>query len=170
MKKLSILLFVLVGFAVSSNAQSSVTASTTATLVVPISIAKSVDLNFGTVGASATAGTVILAAADGSRTITGGAKAFSTGAGAAASFTVTGEGTSTFSITLPAAPITLTRTTAGGTTGVTAGSFLHTAGTTPTLAGGTKTFTVGATLTLPVGVLAGTYSNANELLVTVNYN
>jgi hypothetical protein len=53
---------------------------------------------------------------------------------------------------------------------VTAGTFVHTAGITPTLGGGTKVFTVGATLTLPANVLAGTYSNATELLVTVNYN
>ena len=54
----------LMGFALKGNAQATAYASTTAVLVTPISIAKTVDMHFGTVAASATAGTVVLDYAD----------------------------------------------------------------------------------------------------------
>ena len=46
-----------------------------------------------------------------------------------------------------------------------------TAGVAGTLSGtGTQTFTVGATLTIATAQLAGTYTNATDLDVTVGYN
>jgi hypothetical protein len=161
----------LMGFASTVNAQSTVYATTTAVLVTPISIAKTTDMHFGTVAASAIAGTVELDYVNG-RTATGGASlpAGSTDQKTAV-FTVTGEGTSGFSISIPAAPITLTGSVSGT---MTVGSFLCDAGAATTLSGGTKILKVKAILTVPANTVAGTYSNAlanaSALFVTVNYN
>lgn len=157
----------LIGFATTSNGQATATASTTAVLVTPISIAKSVDMHFGTVAASGTAGTVILDYADG-RTTTGGA---SLPAGSTlqktAVFVVTGEGTSTFSIAIPTSPITLSD---GGSASMTVSSFVDDLGAASTLVAGSKTIKVKATLNVGVAQTAGTYTNASGLFVTVNYN
>jgi len=124
-------------------------------------------MDLGTVAASATSGTVVLDYADG-RTTTGGA---SLPAGSTlqktAVFDVTGEGTSGFSITIPSSPITLTGSVTGS---MTVSNFLADLGATGTLVGGTKTIKVKATLNVGAGQAAGTYTNASDLFVTVNYN
>lgn len=157
----------LFGLTLGVNAQSTATASTTAVLVTPISISKTTDMHFGTVAASATSGTVVLDYADG-RTTTGGA---SLPAGSTlqktAVFGVTGEGTSGFSITIPSSPITLAGSVSGS---MTVSNFVADLGATGTLVGGTKTIKVKATLNVGAGQVAGTYTNASDLFVTVNYN
>ena len=157
----------LIAFAANSNAQSTATASTTAVLVTPISITKVTDMHFGTVAASSTAGTVVLNYADG-RTTTGGV---SLPAGSTtqktAVFTVNGEGNSGFSISIPASPITLTGSVSGT---MTVSDFACDLGASGTLASGSKTLKVKATLNVPANAVAGTYSNASDLAVTVNYN
>jgi hypothetical protein len=158
-------------FTANAFAQSTAYASTTAVLVTPIAISKTTDMHFGTVASSATAGTVILDYADG-RTATGGA---SLPAGSTtqttAVFAVTGEGTSGFSITIPASPITLTGSVSGT---MTVGSFFCDGGASTSLVSGSKTLKVKATLSVPANTVAGTYSNAlansSALFVTVNYN
>ena len=161
----------LIGFTSQANAQATAYASTTAVLVTPISIAKTTDMHFGTVAASATAGTVELDFADG-RVATGGA---SLPAGSTlqktAVFTVTGETTSGFSISIPGAPITLTGSVSGT---MTVGTFVCDAGAASNLVAGTKVLKVKAILTVPANTVAGTYTNnlmnASALFVTVNYN
>lgn len=166
-KKMIGLAALLTGLTTGVNAQSTATASTTAVLVTPISISKTTDMHFGTVAASGTAGTVVLDYADG-RTVTGGA---SLPAGSTlqktAVFDVTGEGTSGFSISIPSSPITLTGSVSGS---MTVSNFLDDLGASSTLVGGTKTIKVKATLNVGVGQPAGTYTNASDLFVTVNYN
>ena len=159
------------GAVTTANAQSTAYATTTAVLVTPISISKTTDMHFGTVAASGTAGTVELDYADG-RTATGGA---SLPAGSTlqktAVFAVTGQGASSFSISIPSAPITLTGSVSGT---MTVGSFVCDAGTSTTLDAGSKTLKIKATLDVPANTVAGTYSNAlgnaSALFVTVNYN
>jgi hypothetical protein len=159
------------GATTTANAQTTAYATTTAVLVTPISISKTTDMHFGTVAASGTAGTVVLDFADG-RTATGGA---SLPAGSTlqktAVFSVTGEGTSSFAISIPSAPITLTGSN-GGT--MTVGSFVCDAGASSSLVGGVKALKVKATLDVPANTIAGTYTNAlgnsSALFVTVNYN
>ena len=159
------------GFAANSFAQSTAYASTTAVLVTPISITKTTDMHFGTVASSATAGTVVLDYADG-RTATGGA---SLPAGSTlqktAVFAVIGEGTSSFAITIPSAPITLTGSVSGT---MTVGTFVCDAGASTNLVAGAKTIKVKATLDVPANTVAGVYTNAlansSALFVTVNYN
>src|SRR3954462_564540 len=95
---------ILIAGSTASFAQATATASASATIITPISITKTVDMNFGNVAVSATiAGTTVLAPA-GTRT-TGGAGGVTlpatTGTVAAASFTVSGQGSYTYAITLP---------------------------------------------------------------------
>lgn len=154
-----------IAFATNANAQATATASSTALLVTPISIAKTTDMDFGTIAASATLGTVILDTAN-SRTISGGASLHG-GTATAAVFTVTGEPNAGFAITIPTTDITLS----DGALHDLILNGLVTLGTSSTLAaGGTMAIKVGATLNLPANAVGGTYSNASDLFVTVNYN
>jgi hypothetical protein len=170
MKKLTLLLALLiVGLSTYAFAQpgASATATATATIVTPIGITKSVDMNFGNVATNGSAiGTVVLTPAS-TRTATGVATLPATaGTVTAASFAVTGSGTYTYSITLPAAAITLV----GATAGVTASTFTSTPSGTGALTAGAQTLLVGATLNLPAtAVTAGSYTSA-AFTVTVNYN
>ena len=168
MKKLTILIAILlvVGFSTNAFAQQTATASTTATIVTPIGITKTVDMVFGNIATNGAVGTVVLTTA-GTRTSTGGVTLpAASGSPTAASFAVTGSGTYTYTITLPASPITL----AGTTAGVTVGTFVSNPAATGALTAGAQTVLVGATLNLPVSVVAGSYTNAAGLTVTVNYN
>ncbi len=157
----------LAGALQSSVQAASTTATATATVATAIGIAKTVDMSFGTIGATAIAGTVVLAT-DGSRTTTGGTVILSGGPGAAASFNVSGEGTNTYSITLPTVAVPLLL---GGAPDMDATAFVSLPATTGTLSSGSQTLLVGATLA--VGTAAaqnpGTYTSTN-FTVTVNYN
>jgi hypothetical protein len=162
-----------IGFAsvpsIASAADATATAGIEATVVAPIAITKSADLNFGSFAADAgTSGTVVISTADG-RTFTGGASAVSSGAGtvAAASFSVTGEGTSTFSIDLPTT-VNLTHTNLTDTMSV--GTFASDPSATGSLTAGAATVKVGATLSVAAGQASGVYANASGLPVTVAYN
>ena len=165
--KLFALAAVMFGFSLTSNAQSATSTSTTAsaTIVAPIAIADGTELMFGNIISDGTASTVTIAP-DGARTATAGAR-FSTalpGTFGASSFVVTGEGNSTYAITLPidgaislAGPAT--------STAMTLSSFTSVGGT---LAAGTETLTVGATLNIGASQLPGAYSGTYT--VTVSYN
>lgn len=171
MKNLLLIAIAILGFSAVSFAQTqNATASTTASIVNPLTIAKTTDMNFGPVLAGSTGGKVILNFADGrSYTGTGVSGIAGTGGSApkSAVFTITGTGTSAYSIVIPIAPITMS----GTTTGLTVDAFLSDSGLTGNLAGGTMVIKIGATLNLPTGaIVAGTYTNASDLSVTVAYN
>ena len=53
---------------------------------------------------------------------------------------------------------------------MTVSDFICDLGAAGTLTGGTQTLNIGATLNVGVDELAGTYTNASDLSVTVNYN
>lgn len=174
MKKLLLLAIVVLGISAVSFGQSSITASTTATLVTPISITKGEDMNFGTVAASNTAGTVELGY---NNNVTGknGASVIISTAAKTAIFNVTGAAGENISVSVPSSPITLSGT--GLTAGVTVGTFEAECGATPKLSGnigdaaaGTLEVKVKAVLSLPANAVAGVYSNTSGLSVTVNYN
>jgi hypothetical protein len=159
---------VLIVFSSSSFAQSSATAIATATIVTPISITKTVDMNFGNVAVqTATGGTVELSPAS-VRTPSGGVTLPTTALGTvtAASFTVDGQGAYTFAITLPSSALTLT----SGSNTMTADTFTSTPDAVGTLVAGTKTVTVGATLNVGAAQAAGVYVSETPFTVTVNYN
>ena len=149
-----------------SNAQAASTTATAAAVVaVAIGIAKTVDMDFGTVAEDGSGGTIVLAT-DGSRTTTGGASVLAASPGAAASFNVTGEGANTYSITLPGS-VTLN----SGGNSKTAGTFVSLPATTGTLTAGAQTLLVGCTLAVANAATQtpDTYTSA-LFTVTVNYN
>jgi len=168
MKKLIVIAIAIFGFSAVSFGQSSATATATATLIVPISISHSggTDLVFGTIGASATAGTVTIDPA-GARSASTGMKLIGTGTTAAV-FTVTGEPLATYAITLPTVPYSLTN--GSQTMNITA--FSSTPSATGALAAttGVQTLSVGATLGVGINQVAGTYTGTAPFTVTVNYN
>ena len=171
MKKFLLIIKLALGIVIIANsslfAQASATASSSVSIVTPISIAKTLDMNFGNIAASGTAGTVILAPA-GTRAKTGGVTLPAmVGTVSAATFTISGQASYTYSITLPGSAITL----ASGGNNMSASTFTSTPTPTGTLsAGGTQTLTVGATLSVGANQVAGTYTTATPFTVTVNYN
>ena len=160
---------ILIAGSTASFAQATATASASATIVTPISISKTTDMSFGNVAVSASiAGTAILTPS-GSRS-TGGAGGVTlpvtTGTVAAAAFTVSGQGSYTYSITLPSSC-----TLSSGSNTMTVNAFTSLPATTGALsAGGTQTLTVGATLNVSAAQAAGSYTNAAGVPVIVNYN
>ncbi len=158
------------GFANSTFAQASATASVSANIVTPITIVKTIDMHFGNLAVSATvAGTAIMA--PGSTRSTGGAGGVSlpanTGTVSAATFTVSGEPTYTYSITLPS----VATITDASSHSMTVNTFTSNPSSTGVLSGGgAQTLTVGATLNVAAGQASGTYSNSTGVPVTVNYN
>ncbi len=165
MKNFGLLLVIMAGFTVSSFGQATATATSTGTIITPIAIEKTVDMNFGNVSVNATAGTVVLAPA-GTRTKTGGVTLpVVTGTVTAATFNVTGAGSSTYSITLPT-----TVTLSSGSNTMTATAFTSTPSGTGTLSAGAQTLSVGATLNVAANQAAGTYTSGTPFSVTVNYN
>ncbi len=90
MSKFLAISIVLLAFSAATFAQVTATATATATIIVPITIAKTADLNFGNLYVSATvAGTVVITPA-GARSATGGVGMAPGGTVGAASFTVQG--------------------------------------------------------------------------------
>ncbi|MET0857028.1 MAG: DUF4402 domain-containing protein [Telluria sp.] len=153
------------GNAVAANA----TATATTTVVSPIAITKAVDLAFGNIFASGTAGTVSVDT-DGSRTVSGGVT-LGSGSGTAAKFDITGTGTMTYGITY-ASGVTLTGT--GAPMALTQVSNLSGAAgagglvATGTLTAGAQSLYIGGTLAVGANQTAGSYT-AN-ITATVEYN
>ena len=151
-----------------ASAQVTATATASSTIVTPIGITKTVDMNFGNVAInSTTEGTVVLAPA-GTRTSTGGVTLPATaGTVAAAEFNVTGANNYTFSITLPSTSHEIK----SGSNTMSVTGFTSTPTPTGTLsATGSATVKVGATLNVSAGQAAGTYTSVTPFEVTVNYN
>ncbi|MHB0969424.1 MAG: DUF4402 domain-containing protein [Thermoanaerobaculia bacterium] len=146
-------------------AQTSATASNvpaTATIVPGITIAQVTGLAFGDMLSPAGAGTVTVDTA-GARTSAG--VTLAGGTFNAATFDITGGANKTFSITLPAAAVTLT---SGGNT-MTVDTFASNPTPTGTITGGgTATLAVGATLNVGAAQAQGTYNGVFD--VTVAYN
>jgi hypothetical protein len=162
---------VMFSFAISTFGQVSATATAAATIITPIAINKTVDMNFGNVAASGALGTVVLAPGGG-RTPAGGVTLPATaGTVAAASFTVTGQANFTYSITLPVGASTISN----GVQTMTVNAFTSNPTPTGLLTLGTETLTVGATLNVAANQAAGTYTSgaaggSGPFTVTVNYN
>ena len=167
-------IFVSIAFAlltgISAFGQVTATATASATIVTPLAITKTADMNFGNLAVNATAGTCALtAAAAPTRAVTGGVTLMGGGTVASAAFTVTGLINATYAITLPAdGVVTLT----GPGVPIPANTFISN----PTVAaggnlgaGGSQTLYVGATLSIAGSQAAGAYAST-PFNVTVNYN
>jgi hypothetical protein len=165
--KISAIMLVLMGSATASFAQATASSSATATIVTPISITKTVDMNFGNVAVQTTPGGTVVLAPDGSRTKTGGVTLPNTaGTVTAASFNVAGQGVYTYAITLPSSALTIT----SGANTMTVTTFTSTPSGTGTLTAGAQVLNVGATLNVAAAQPAGVYTSATPFDVTVNYN
>lgn len=157
------------GLATVANAQNSATENTTkafAQIVVPITISKGSDLNFGSIVKSNSVGTVVLSPS-GTVTPTGvimfsGANAIAT---SAAEYTISGEAGNAYVITLPAGNTVVLSDGNGNTMSLTA--FTHNA--TGTFVSSSETFQVGATLNVGANQVAGNYVS-DVFDVTVAYN
>ena len=168
MKKLIALFaaIVLVSGFTTVSAQVTATATGSATVITPIDISKTNDMNFGNIAVSAAAGSVVLTPA-GTRSIIGGVTLPAVvGSVAAAAFAVTGLGASTYSISLPSTYSIDDR--ANHT--MTVDTFTSTPSGTGTLTSGAQTIQVGATLNVVGAQVAGTYTSGTGFPVTVNYN
>jgi hypothetical protein len=167
MKKLIFTIALLAAFSISGLAQVTATATSTATIVTPIAITKTVDMDFGNVAVGATGGTVVLTPAS-TRSETGGVTLPAvTGTVTAASFTVTGTAGYTYSITLPSSDHTIT----SGVNTMIVNTFTSDPTPTGTLDGsGEETLNVGATLNVSANQAAGVYTSGTPFDVTVNYN
>lgn len=169
MKKLFAFGISLFMFTAVAFSQSSATASAAATILTPIAISNTVDMNFGNLASSGTAGTCVLAT-DASRSTTGGVTIMAGGTITAASFAVTGVAAANYTITLPAGATTVS----DGTNTMTIDTWTSNPSGTGTLTGGNSTLLVGATLNVNANQPGGVYNTSNaggsgEFTVTVNY-
>ena len=139
------------------------TVDVTATLLAPISISASGDMDFGTMLTTGIPGGTVTVTPAGA--ISSVNVDLFGGFPAAASFDVTGASGQAYVITLPPDG-TVTLTGPGAPMAVDA--FTDDAGATPTLVGGSDTFNVGATLKVGATQAAGNYSGTFS--VTANYN
>jgi len=159
---------IMIAFSASTFAQTTATATANATIITPLTLAKTADLNFGNLYVSPTvAGTVVIDPDD-TRSQTGGVTLATGGTVGAAVFTVSGLIGATYSITLPAS-----HTISSGGNNMTVDNF----NSTPTVAaggnlgvGGTETLRIGAILNVNAGQAVGIYSSGTPFDVTVNYN
>ncbi|HNP21327.1 MAG TPA: DUF4402 domain-containing protein [Panacibacter sp.] len=168
-KSISIIAAVLAITAISSKtyAQETASATATATIVTPISITKTVDMNFGNIAVQSSNGGTVVLGVNGSRSATGGVTLPAvTGTVTAASFTINGEGSYSYTITIPSANHTIS----DGTHTMTVNAFVSNPSGTGTLTSGTQTLNVGATLNIAASQAAGTYVSSVPFDVTVNYN
>ncbi len=165
MKNLILVAILLLTVSVLSLGQVTVTASTSVNIVAPIGMTLGTNMSFGNVVTNGLAGTITLSPAGIRTPGTGVTFPATTGTVTAATFAVTGENNFTYTITLPAS-VTVT----DGSNTMTVNTFTSTPSPIGTLTAGHETLSVGATLNLPANTLAGAYTNASGLAVTVNYN
>jgi len=159
--------FVMAAFSASSFAQGvTASATATATIITPITIASTTQMNFGNISVNNTPGTVDLSTG-GVRTANGGASLPTPiGTVTAAVFHVTGITGATYAITLPTTDYTIS--SAGNDMIVNA--FVSNPSGNGSLATGAEDISVGATLNVGASQPAGVYTNATGFDVTVNYN
>lgn len=137
-----------------------------ADILTPIAVSKTTDMQFGKIVSSVAGGNVVLGV-DNSRTPTGVTLPATTGTVSAAVFHVTGSGDYTYTITLPAAPITLT---GPDDKTMTISNFTSNPSGTGQLTDGAQDVAVGAKLNIGANQEAGTYTNNSDFTISVNYN
>lgn len=154
--------FVLIAATLALVGAQAESGSANASVILPLTLTESATLEFGQLSASADAGTVVVDAA-GERTQTGGVN-LEGGVARPGSWSVAGEPSTAYTVTLPAADVTLA---AGGDT-LTVNDFTDSRnGASNTDGAGNDSFQVGATLVVGADQPAGTYSGSYA--VTVAY-
>lgn len=149
-------------------------ANISAGVIIPISITKLTDMNFGNMSVGSTGGTVVWNPTTGVRSVSPGSGITlptTSGSPTLASFTVSGQANYGYSITLPSTAITLddgaahTMTVTTFTSSPSASGTLSAGSTT-----GTQTLYVGATLNVSANQAAGIYTSTVPFSVVVSYN
>ncbi len=172
MKKIAKSLTILIaGFLFCINASAQLTASSSATAVIysALSITNTQDLDFGVIIPSAAAGTVAMNAA-GAVVLTN-VTAHPSSAPLPAVFHVVGEPNETYDIAITDPPVTLTGPAANTMTISAIVSNPAEGVNTGLLSGaGVQDISIGGTLQVGINQAAGTYTNANAITVTINYN
>ncbi|MEI6899455.1 MAG: DUF4402 domain-containing protein, partial [Bacteroidota bacterium] len=145
-------------------------ATASATIIAPIGITKTLDMDFGNIAVGATGGTVILAPASTRSLGVPGTLVLPTvfpGNIQAATFTVSGAAGYTYAITLPGTATTINN----GANTMTVDTWTSNPTPTGTIGGlGTDVLTVGGTLHVGNSQAAGLYVSATPFVVKVEYN
>jgi len=156
----------MLSFTKVTYSQVTATATASATIVTPLAITKTADMNFGNLAVNTNPGTVVLtAAASPTRTSTGGVTLMGGGTISAATFNISGLTGATYSVTLPAS-----HTISFGGNNMTVDNFTSSSTNGYTLTGGSDVLYVGATLNVNGSQAAGTYTSGTPFDVTINYN
>ncbi|NLT03802.1 MAG: DUF4402 domain-containing protein [Bacteroidales bacterium] len=136
------------------------------TIVSPISITKTQDMNFGHVSVESGVGSVTLSPENQARLVSGDVELMEGGAVSVASFKVKGYQGATFSISLPQSPVMISN----GSKSMMVTDFTSTPSGFGDLADGSKDVKVGATLVVTGDQILGEYASVSPFPVTVNYN
>lgn len=165
MKALSLLMLFLI-FCATAVGQTQATATFTAsvTIIEPIGITNTSEMNFAAVDAK-TGGTVVLTP-ENQRFASGGVQLADGTNVSAASFRVTGQKGFSYDITLPQGEYLLTN----GSQNLILKDFTSNLTGSGNLTTGTSELRVGATVEIQPGQNPGTYNTLAPLPVTVNYN
>ena len=152
----------------SDKESASAAAVASATIIAPVQIAKTKDLNFGNITPSNAAGSVSLKT-NGSRITKGGTSLPTNDPGkpTVAEFTITGEGNSAYSITIPKENITIINEDGSS---MTINNIVCELKETGAMTNGRQTYRIGATLNVGPAQQKGHYINENDLCITVSYN
>ena len=152
-------------FAQPTQQESTATASSTATVITPISLTNDTGIDFGTIAVDAAAAGTVVIASDGNYSTTGQVSVTANSTPAPATFTVSGEDTYAYTTVLPTTDITLSDEAAA--TMILNNISSNASGK---IGGTAETFNVGGTLNVTAGQAAGTYTNTADLAVTVYYD
>lgn len=160
------------GIGLVGNAQAaSAVADTSAEVIVPIAITKVADLSFGRFAANPGGTGSVIISNSGVRSFSGGVVAAGTaGTSSAAQFNVTGDGASTYSISIANTVLSkdLDTMALAITSDLTGGNVITGTETAGTLTDGAQSIYVGGTLSVASAQAAGTY--AGTVTATVEYN
>ena len=161
-----------IGFGVNSYAVGT-SADATATVITPIAITKTANLAFGSFARGA--GGTVTVSTSGARTGSGTILSTVGNTPGAAKFDVTGDGTSTYSITWSGDTALVTGAGGAGETmaltrisDLTAGNATSGEVTSGTLTAGAQSIYLGGTLTVGAAQVAGAYTGS--VTATVEYN
>lgn len=166
MIKIITALFLLIGYTGFSQSSASVSVRTSAEIVVPIKISKTVDLNFGSIIGGSNPGSLILAP-DGTRTANGIEISNSSPGDVNAAEAIISHGNNNYSITLPSTFSLFNSVNPSQTMVIDQFTVVPT----PSSEGnGSDILKIGATLNLEANQTPGSYSNSAGFNVTVSYN
>ena len=145
-------------------AQATANFTASATIIQPIGITTTSNMNFANLDAKS--GGAVILTPENTRLSSGDVVLADGTSASAASFTVTGETGFTYAVTLPASEYVLTN----GTESMIIKDFTSSIDNSGSLAGGSQNISVGATLNVNPNQTPGNYTSPSGFNVTVNYN